>query len=59
MNNQPEKYMRKGEKEVLKMLLRKLRLEYNLYDEDDKEVIDAINSLQEELEWNVKDLPEE
>lgn len=39
----------------LKICLNKLRNLYNLYDEDDKEVIDAIHLIQEELENNVKD----
>lgn len=50
-----EKVLYKGQKRALKLLLNKLRLNYNLYDEDDKEVIDAIHLIQEELEWNVKE----
>ena len=33
--------------------LRALRTYYNLYNEEDKEIIDAIHSLEEELHWNV------
>ena len=30
-----------------------LRPYYNLYNDEDKEIIDAIHSLEEELHWNV------
>lgn len=33
--------------------LRTLRSYYNLYNDEDKEIIDAIHSLEEELHWNV------
>ena len=33
--------------------LRRLRGFYNPYNDEDKEVIDAIHSLEEELHWNV------
>lgn len=33
--------------------LKKLRGYYDMYDEDDEEIIDAIHSLEEELHWNV------
>ena len=33
--------------------LKSLRKYYNLYNDEDKEVIDAIHSLEEELHWNV------
>ena len=33
--------------------LRALRPYYNIYNDEDKEVIDAIHSLEEELHWNV------
>lgn len=53
-----EKVLYKGQKKALKLLLHKLRLNYNLYDEDDKEVIDAIHVIEEELDWNVKETDE-
>lgn len=33
--------------------LRNLRPYYNLYNDEDKEIIDAIHLLEEELHWNV------
>ena len=57
MNN-VKKVMYKGQKKVLLMLLSKLRLNYNLYVDDDKEVIDAINLLKEEVENNVMETEE-
>ncbi len=33
--------------------LRALRSYYNLYNDEDKEIIDAIHFLEEELHWNV------
>ena len=57
MNN-VKKVMYKGQKKVLLLLLSKLRLNYNLYVDDDKEVIDAINLLKEEVENNVMETEE-
>lgn len=50
-----KKVMYKGQKKALSLLLSKLRLNYNLYVDDDKEVIDAINLIKEELEYNVEE----
>lgn len=44
-----------GYKHSLKICLDRLRNQYNLYDEDDKPVIDAIYLIEEEIEYNVKD----
>lgn len=49
------KTLPKDEKRELKRLLSHLRSQYNLYVDDDKEVIDAIDILTEEIEYNVKD----
>lgn len=51
-----EKRMLRFEKKFLKVLLDTMREQYNMYDEDDEEIVDAIHMLQEELEYNVKDI---
>ena len=50
-----DKTLPSGYKHSLKICLNRLRNLYNLYDEDEKEVIDAIHIIQEELEYNIKD----
>lgn len=54
-----KKQLEPGLKRGLLLLLGDLRLHYDLYDEDDKEVIDAINCLKEELNFNCEELPNE
>ena len=54
-----EKRMYELDKKVLKNLLDIMREQYNLYNDDDKEIIDAIHMLKEELEYNVEDIDEE
>lgn len=49
------KTMQRTKRKTLNVLLNELRDMYNFYDEDDKEVIDAIHVIQEELVWNIDD----
>lgn len=49
------KTMQRSKRITLNKLLNELRDLYNFYDDDDKEVIDAIHVIQEELIWNIDD----
>ena len=50
-----EKKMKASDKKTLYELLEKMRDNYNVYIEDECEIIDAIHMLQEELSFNIKD----
>ena len=50
-----EKSLPKKQRRELISLLRLMRTEYNPYIDEDEEVIEAIDLLTEELEFNVKD----
>ena len=50
-----KKSLPKKHRKELISLLRLMRSEYNPYVDEDKEVIEAIDLLTEELEFNVKD----
>ena len=56
--NDIKKVMLKKDKNELLHLLSKLRLNYNLYIEDDEEVIQAIDLLTEEVSYNVDEVEE-
>ena len=52
-NSQSMKKIPQGYHNSLLKCLDRLRNEYNLYVEDDKEVIEAINIIREELQFNL------
>ena len=49
------KYLPRKDKETMLHLLSKLRDQYDMYNSDDKEIIDLIHELNEEIHFNVLD----